>query len=87
MQGRVITGEDGRSFELGPMVAYQGKEDCRNPTCFRGWYGDTMADEGCAGYHCAVCHKPSSMYGHKACQEADVDHRQPGGASTSGGGR
>jgi hypothetical protein len=54
-------------YELGGMVSYQGKDDCRIATCRRRWDGDQMVDEGCADYHCPVCHEPCSMYGHKAC--------------------
>ena len=64
---RVIEGENGRKFKLGPMVAYQGKEDCRNATCRRRWNGNKMLDEGCVDYHCPVCHLPCGMTGHRDC--------------------
>ena len=49
-------------FEIGALLAYQGKEGCTDSRC-------TRMDGRCHGYHCPVCHEPCSMMGHKKCQE------------------
>lgn len=64
------------------QLSYQGKEDCRNPTCTRLWNGDEMADRGCIGHHCATCDEPSSMLGHKKCREEAEQKQAAAGAAT-----
>lgn len=58
-------------YEIGPMLAYQGKEGCQSPLCrrFAQRNDDGSFDVGpCLGYHCPICHEPSSMMGHNECQ-------------------
>ena len=60
-------GDNVGGYELGSMLAYQGGDDCQDPSCTRtNW---TVDDLGvCVGWHCAICHEPSSMLGHKDCR-------------------
>lgn len=62
----VVTGENGEQFKLERLVAYQGQEGCHDVRCSQA----SPYPGRCGGYHCAVCEKPSSMTGHRACQEA-----------------
>lgn len=48
------------------LMAYQGKEDCTSWSC-RRLVG--LDEPGCLGWHCAICHEPSSQYGHEACRQ------------------
>ena len=69
--GDIITGDNGRTFKVGGLVAVQGVEDCTSPMCRRvgADYTKTPPDIGrCAGYHCPTCGEPCSMMGHK-CPE------------------
>jgi hypothetical protein len=64
--------EDRLGVEIrgGPM-AYEGKEGCDDLMCRRmmGPNGPDLAR--CMGWHCAVCHAPTSMYGHDTCREGE----------------
>lgn len=65
--GDEIVGEDGQRFELGPMVAYRGREGCENWSCTRR----EPPPGACYGWHCSLCDAPTNMYGHKCPREAD----------------
>jgi hypothetical protein len=56
-------------WEVGEMIAYQGKEGCRDPRCRRMITPDGEVGS-CMGYHCPKCDGPCSMMGHKVCPEA-----------------
>lgn len=65
-EGDIIGGR----FQLGGLVAIQGLEGCTDRRC-------TKINGRCAGYHCAVCLKPSGMTGHAACRdEASLKNQQ-----------
>lgn len=59
------------NFEIGPMLAYQGKDGCESTLCRRMV---KRSDDGsfligpCLGYHCPICDEPCSMMGHSECQ-------------------
>ncbi len=50
------------TIDVGPLLAYQGQEDCQSMECRR--YFDRDDNDVCAGWHCGNCHHPSSQYGH-----------------------
>ena len=57
-----------QGFEVvGQPLSYQGKEGCRDWNCRQMHIGGEYPGH-CYGYHCTVCDKPSSMYGHNDCQ-------------------
>ena len=58
--GDEIVGDDGRAFRVERLMAYRGKEGCRNPFCTQG----TSATH-CYGWHCSGCDQPTSMMGHE----------------------
>lgn len=61
---------DGSRLELGPMLAYQGKEGCESSGCTRMIYPDGTVGP-CMGWHCAHCHEPTSSQGHRNCPALD----------------
>lgn len=50
-------------YELGPKVAYRGKVGCQSVICTRrpDW------PDRCYGWHCPICHEPTSYQGHWPC--------------------
>lgn len=66
--GDKLVGDNGMEFMVGQMVAYQGKEDCTDVRCSHRYENGKLLP-GCMGYHCAICHAPCSMMGHKKCLE------------------
>lgn len=57
-------------YEVGPMLAYQGKEGCSDSRCTRRTHPVIDWDR-CVGYHCPHCHEPCSMFGHSNCPNLD----------------
>lgn len=61
-EGDIVDG-----FQLGPLVAYQGKAGCTDPSCSHRYEqtpeGPRMVP-GCGSYHCPTCDAPVSMVGH-----------------------
>lgn len=51
-----LSGLDG--YEIGPQIAYAGKDGCESAICTRDGSGR------CRGYHCPFCDEPTGMYGH-----------------------
>jgi hypothetical protein len=70
--GDRITDDNGKTWEIGALVAAQGLEGCTDPRCRRVG-SDYTADPPklgvCVGYHCPTCGEPCSMMGHK-CKAA-----------------
>lgn len=66
--GDIIECENGRKFTLGPLVAYQGKDDCMDVRCRRR----SLKEPGCMDYHCPTCDEPCSMMGHKCPQRGEA---------------
>lgn len=61
-------------YELGPLLAIQGKDGCDSPFCTRmvRQIAEGEWELGpCMGYHCPYCGEPCSMMGHKKCLESD----------------
>lgn len=58
-------------YELGPMVAVQGKEGCTDPRCTRMRDRETGEWGVCIGWHCPRCGEPCSMMGHRNCPKLD----------------
>lgn len=58
-----VTMEDGSTIKIGGLISYQGREGCEDVRCRRMVYPDGTFGE-CIGWHCAVCHEPTGMYGH-----------------------
>jgi hypothetical protein len=54
-------------WEIGPLIAYQGKPGCTDSQCTRVIYrhedGSWEAGE-CVGWHCSRCHAPCASMGH-----------------------
>lgn len=60
-------------YEVGPMLAYQGKEGCSDSHCTRARNPETgeWDFERCVGYHCPRCDEPTGMMGHRNCPKLD----------------
>lgn len=58
---------DGQQWVVGEQLAYQGKEDCKDPRCTRLNFMDPESE--CYGWHCARCDEPCSSHGHCGCGE------------------
>jgi hypothetical protein len=57
--GDELQGDDGGRYKIERMVAYRGKQGCKNPRC------TTRGDaDSCFGWHCSLCDEPTSMMGH-----------------------
>lgn len=56
-------------YELGALVAIQGKKGCTDSRCSR-------LNGRCHGYHCPKCGEPCSMMGHSACPDKEADHTE-----------
>lgn len=52
-------------YELGEVVAIQGKADCTDVRCSR-------YNGKCVGYHCPKCGESCSMIGHRVCPEKEA---------------
>lgn len=60
-------------WELGTLLAVEGKEDCTDPRCRRMIYRDEAhVRPGCLGWHCPDCGKPTSSQGHKCPERGEV---------------
>lgn len=55
-------------YEVGELIAVQGKEGCQDPRCSRDSF------DRCRGYHCPECGKPCSMMGHRVCPDKEESH-------------
>lgn len=69
--GDTLTGESGKRWKLGELVAIQGDAECTSRMCRRmgSDYTKNPPDIGrCVGYHCPKCGEPCSMMGH-GCQD------------------
>lgn len=59
------TGDSQETTAVGGLIAYQGKNGCQSPICRS--MPDGKGGWKCVGWHCAVCHRPSSYQGHPSC--------------------
>lgn len=83
-------------YELGPLLAVEGKEGCTSSRCRRmvEHHDDGTYTLGpCMGWHCPVCGEPCSMMGHSGCHPdaftaasaLQRSHQNsPGGSGTDG---
>lgn len=62
----IVEGDESR-YEVGRLMAYQGKRDCTSLRCRRMYLPGSKEMGECLGWHCAVCDEPSSQYGHPDC--------------------
>ena len=58
-------------YEIGPALAYEGKEGCSDTHCRRRIIDGVPDWSRCHGYHCPHCHAPCSMFGHRDCPNLD----------------
>jgi hypothetical protein len=63
--GDKLTTDDGRTFELGDLVATRGRADCTSVQCTRRYAPGDPPGGVCFGYHCPKCGAATSMYGHR----------------------
>lgn len=63
-EGDIVRGESGERYQLGELMAVQGKADCVNPCCAHRYVDGRMLP-GCLSYHCPRCGESTSMLGHE----------------------
>jgi hypothetical protein len=55
---------NGEEWTVGQHMAYRGNPTCTDVCCTRDGR-KPLSEPGCYGWHCAQCHSPVSMMGHK----------------------
>jgi hypothetical protein len=62
----------GGGWDLGPLLAYQGKPGCADVECTRVMHrreDGSWAGGECVGWHCSRCDAPCSPMGHRCARD------------------